>query len=136
VREALNERRVRIVADERERPGAIGHVAPGQLRRRVFAVARVLIGDALTVWGVKTRAAPIGRLFARGRPTGASDPALAKMPSPATVGDVVATAGGPAQPGFVNVVIPEGSATRCSGRDERAGHGLDRVCAPHSLIEF
>ena len=85
------------------------------------------------VWGVKTWVAPLaGSSHGDGR-AGASDPALAKMPSPATVGDVVATAGGPAQPGFLNVVIPEGSVTLGSGRDERAGHGLDRVCAPHRL---
>jgi hypothetical protein len=52
------------------------------------------VGVGLGV-GCQNPACPIGRLFARGRPAGASDPAQAKMPSPATAGDVVATAGGP-----------------------------------------
>jgi hypothetical protein len=41
------------------------------------------------------------RLFARGRPAGASDPAPCVDVVAATVGDVVTTAGGPAQPRFV-----------------------------------
>lgn len=42
--------------------------------------------------GCQNSGRPIDRLCARGRPAAASNPALAKMPSPATTGDVVATA--------------------------------------------
>jgi hypothetical protein len=112
-----------LVGVHREARHALGLASPS-CRQAVDVPAPV---------GCQNPGRPIGWRFARGRPAGASDPALAKMPSPATAGDVVATASGPAQRRFVNVVIPEGSVTLGSGRDEHAGHGPDRVCAPHRL---
>ena len=121
-----------------EHPFGIKGMSADRPYRPVGAGNLVRFSDLLVLRdrvGCQNPGRPIGRLFARGRPAGVSDPALAKMPSPATAGDVVVTAGGPAQRRFVNVVIPEGSVTLGSGRDERATrHGLDRVCAPHTRL--
>ena len=75
------------------------------------------------------------RVFARGRGAGASDPALAKMPSSATVGDPVATAGGPAQRSSVNVVIPEGSVTLASAETNVLVTGWIEFVTPQGRLD-